>query len=185
MSRNHSVDMEWKLNTAVFTVIEDTYGPLFMDLFASRLNHQLQTYTSFLPDPNAIAVDVFSLNWNLNINYAFPPFSLIAQVLKKLEQDQGQLVLIAPLWTTQPWCTKLLQMVCADSYLLPVRKNILMSPTDPTKLHRIKKPQTCGVSFIREIVGHTGISKHATEILISSWRQLTQKQHRVHLARWL
>ena len=138
MSRNLSVDMEWKLNTAVFKVIEDTYGPLFMDLFASRLNHQLQTYTSFLPDPNAIAVDAFSLNWNLNINYAFPPFSLIAQVLKKLEQDQGQLVLIAPLWTTQPWFTKLLQMVCADSYLLPVRKNLLMSPTDPTKLHPIK-----------------------------------------------
>jgi hypothetical protein len=59
MSRNLNVDMEWKLNTAVFKVIEDTYGPLFMDLFASRLNHQLQTYTSFLPDPNAIAYMFF------------------------------------------------------------------------------------------------------------------------------
>ena len=37
MSRNRSVDMEWKLNTAIFKVIGDTYGPLFMIIICMLL----------------------------------------------------------------------------------------------------------------------------------------------------
>ena len=138
LSRHLSVDMEWKLNATIFRIISNIYGPFEIDLFASRLNNQLNKYASYLPDPNAIVVDAFSFKWDHRLNYAFAPFSLIAHVLKKLEEDQGQLVLIAPLWTTQAWFTRLLQMVSADSYLLPQMKNLLSSPTDPTKSHPIK-----------------------------------------------
>ena len=78
------------------------------------------------------------MTWNTNTNYAFPPFSLISIVLRKLEQDQGKLVLIAPLWSTQTWFAKMLKMICADSYLLPDKKQLLLSPMDPQKLHPIK-----------------------------------------------
>jgi len=137
LSRNLSVDMEWKLDAKVVYCIKNCYGPLSIDLFASRLNYQLKPYISFLPDPEAYAVDAFSISWKSNINYAFPPFSMMGHVLKKLEQDQGQLVLIAPLWTTQPWFTKLLKMISGQSYLLPVKKHLLISPMDPVRTHPI------------------------------------------------
>ena len=138
LSRHLSVDMEWKLNATIFRIISNIYGPFEIALFESRLNNQLNKYASYLPDPNAIVVDAFSFKWDHRLNYAFAPFSLIVHVLKKLEEDQGQLVLIAPLWRTQVWFTSLLKMVSADSYLLPQMKNLLSSPTDPTKSHPIK-----------------------------------------------
>ena len=35
--------------------------------------------------------------------YAFPPFSVIAACLQKIEQDQATGVLLVPIWWTQPW----------------------------------------------------------------------------------
>jgi hypothetical protein len=48
-----------------------------IDLFASRLNFQIEPYISYQPDPYAIAVNVFSLSWAGYTFYAFPPFSII------------------------------------------------------------------------------------------------------------
>ncbi|XP_069106343.1 uncharacterized protein [Argopecten irradians] len=98
LSRTLSDDMEWKLDSSVFRDIVRIYGQLDIDLFASRLNAQLSTYVSFLPDPTASAVDAFSLTWTIDhLYYAFPPFSLLGRVLQKLEEDGARMVLIAPL----------------------------------------------------------------------------------------
>ena len=42
-----------------------------IDLFAWRLNNQLPTYVSYKPDPNAYAVDLFSLDWSKPQLFAF------------------------------------------------------------------------------------------------------------------
>ena len=44
-----------------------------IDLFASRVNTQFQKYVSYRPDPNAFAVDAFTLNWG---ELKFTPFLL-------------------------------------------------------------------------------------------------------------
>jgi len=41
-----------------------------------------------------------------------------------------------------------------------------------------------GLPFIRESFQKQGISKRSTEILISAWRDGTQKQYKVYLKRW-
>jgi hypothetical protein len=92
---------EYMLNTSVFLTILNQYPDLNIDLFASRLNHQLPHYASWKPDPGCSVVDAFSINWNTKKFYAFPPFSLIARCLQKIREDQATGVLVAPLWTTQ------------------------------------------------------------------------------------
>ena len=67
LSRSTNIDLEWKLNTKVLHEINSLYGPHDIDLFASRINHQLPRYVSYLPDPNAEFVDAFSLKW-IHIN---------------------------------------------------------------------------------------------------------------------
>jgi hypothetical protein len=39
------------------------YSPS-IDLFASRINKQFDTYVSYRPDPQASAVDAFTLIWS-------------------------------------------------------------------------------------------------------------------------
>ena len=58
--------------------------PTGIDLFASRLNRQVETFVSWKPEPEAWAVDAFSLNWKDIVFYAFPPFSVLGQVLTKI-----------------------------------------------------------------------------------------------------
>ena len=63
-SRNFSENTEWMLNPRLFKIICKMWGEPHIDLFASRLNNQVQNYVSWFPDPNAQFVDAFSLNWS-------------------------------------------------------------------------------------------------------------------------
>ena len=140
LSRSNSIDLEWKLNSDVFDVINYIYGPHDLDLFASRINHQLPRYVSFLPDPHAEAVDAFSIKWT-NVNaFAFPPFSLVGNVVQKMIAEESDLTLIAPLWKTQHWFPTVLHCIVEDSYLIPKRKSrpLLIHPTDPSMKHPLK-----------------------------------------------
>ena len=71
------------LNKRAFTKIVQTFGKPEIDIFASRLNAQLERYVSWLPDPGAEAVDAFSLNWANFDFYAFPPFCLLSKMHPK------------------------------------------------------------------------------------------------------
>ena len=60
--------------------------------------------------------------------YIFPPCSLIAEVLVKVEHDQAQsLILIAPLWKTQPCYPGLLKLfVVATAFIVTPISLILL-----------------------------------------------------------
>ena len=49
--------------------------------------------------------------WNKMFPYAFPPFSLISRILKKVCQEKvEQMIIITPTWQTQPWYPLLLEI---------------------------------------------------------------------------
>ena len=102
-SRIFKDNTEWMLNPQIFKNIVSRYGVPDIDLFASRLNHQLPKYVSWEHDPGAVAVDAFSLHWGNTFFYAFPPFCLIGQCLKKIAQDAAKGILVVPNWPTQSW----------------------------------------------------------------------------------
>ncbi|MCH9717010.1 MAG: hypothetical protein K0U52_08000 [Gammaproteobacteria bacterium] len=73
---------DWKLCPHVFQEINRILGPLQVDLFASRLTNQLPHYVSWKPDPLAMAMNAFTLDWEeLQMSYANPPWNLIGKVL--------------------------------------------------------------------------------------------------------
>lgn len=88
---------EWKLNVDVFNTIVNILGTPTIDMFASRLNHQLTTFVSWLPDPQAMAIDVFPLDWTNHFLRAFPSFSILPQFLQKLEMDQAKSSCLPPI----------------------------------------------------------------------------------------
>jgi hypothetical protein len=63
LSRDNNSDMEWMLNTEVFQLVQNIFGNCDIDLFASKDNHQLSKYVSYLPDKYSEAVDAFSISW--------------------------------------------------------------------------------------------------------------------------
>jgi len=76
---------EWMLDPEVFRLITLELGKADIDLFASRLHKQCSPYVSWRPDPAALFIDAFSVNWANYYFYAFPPLSLIGKCLEKIK----------------------------------------------------------------------------------------------------
>ena len=89
---------DWKLNPVIFQEINNLYGPLVMDLFASRLSTQCPLYFSWRPDSYALATDAFLQDWPAMKCYANPPWNLVGRVLAQVQSQQAQVVLVAPVW---------------------------------------------------------------------------------------
>ena len=130
-SRIFERSSEWKLRESVFKHIVSIFGKPDIDLFASRINYQLSNYISWRPDPRAMAVDAFFVNWSLTYNYCFPPFSIILKVLQKIQQDKAQAIVVVPYWTTQNWFLVLLGMLVIHPLIMTASLNIYL-PTHPT-----------------------------------------------------
>ena len=80
---------EWMLSPRIFKQILYVYRMPALDMFASTLSHQVPKYFSWILDPQAVRVDVFSVNWNKGLLYMFPPFSLIQKLSSENNRIQG------------------------------------------------------------------------------------------------
>lgn len=138
-SRTINNDTEWTLKSDIFAEILLLFPEITVDLFASRLNNQVTKYVSRRPDPKAFAIDAFSLTWSRDLYFIFPPFSLLARILQKVEEDKTEAVLLAPVWPTQSWWPSLLHLICGQCFRLPRAQVILYLPQDPDKKHQLTK----------------------------------------------
>ena len=134
-SRTFNDKTEWKLCPKTFKNIVARWQFPEVDMFASHLNYQFKPFVAWRPDPEAVAINAFTLSWHRKFIYAFPPFSLIGRVLSKLKQDQGKAILIVPDWKTQIWYPLLGQMMIDSPIYLSKSKRLLRLPFDDNRIH--------------------------------------------------
>ena len=129
LSRPHMVlNTEWTIAHSVLRPLWDLWFRPHVDLFATRFNHRLPVYVSPVPDPAAWAVDALSLNWEGLLAYAFPPFPILAQVLRKARLEHPAMILIAPRWPAQPWFPDLLALSHVPPVPLRIGPRDLLQP---------------------------------------------------------
>ena len=123
MSRdNQVIQTEWSLSQQVFNLLCSRWARPQLDLFATRFNHKLPNFVSLVPDQKAWAVDALSLQWKDLDVYAFPPVSLLNQVVSKV-MDQGchRIILIAWGWPNMPWFWDLVNQSMQIPFVLPLQ----------------------------------------------------------------
>lgn len=104
-----------------------------IDLFASRLNNQLDEFVSWFPEPGALHCNAFTMEWKDYSPYIFPPFSLVGKVINKIVQEKVErAILIFPFWKSQSWFPLLLDNICSLPVRLPRHKDLLVLPHDGT-----------------------------------------------------
>ena len=103
LSRHLRDRIDWILYPDLFAKINSRWGPLEIDLFASRFSAQLPHFYSWRADPEAVAMDAFMQRWTGVKAFTHPPWCLVSRVLQKVTLERATLVLITPLWRTQPW----------------------------------------------------------------------------------
>lgn len=118
-SRIKNIDTEWELADYAFRQAVKVFGYPEIDLFAARCNAKCKKFVSWGNDPEALAVDAFTMNWNLlGLLWIFPPFALILKVLKKLVTDEATGIVVVPYWTSQPWFPLYMKLLTLHFLLL-------------------------------------------------------------------
>ena len=125
LSRHLRDRSDWVLNTSIFKAINRVWGPLEVDLFASRLSTRLPRFFSWRADPEAEATDAFYHDWSKMLGYAHPPWCLVARVLTKAQMEGATVILVTPLWQSQPWFPTLLDMLIDFPIQLPSVENLV------------------------------------------------------------
>jgi hypothetical protein len=126
-SRSSSDASDWMLDSQIFASLNEIW-PMEVDLFGSFWNAQLPRFVSWRPQPEAMAVNAFSVNWSDFLGYLFPPFSMIPKCLEKISREESNAVMICPVWPSQPWYPVMLGMVCETPRLLQQSSSLLVSP---------------------------------------------------------
>ena len=88
----------------------------------------------YSPNPEACGDDAFSFSWQQEHFYAFPPFSCIPQVINKIELESATGILVALLFTTHLWFTRLLRILTSEPLLLTKFHTCLYFP------YRLRNP---------------------------------------------
>ena len=125
LSGKFNADTKLRLNPSLFIQISTVFGTPSVDLFASRINHQLETYVSWRPDPGAAYIDAFTIDWTRFTNgFTFPLFCLITRCLQKIIQDRATIILVVALWPTQAWFSRLVSLLVMPPRVFKGKKDV-------------------------------------------------------------
>ncbi|MCG7879115.1 MAG: reverse transcriptase domain-containing protein [Candidatus Thiodiazotropha endolucinida] len=128
-SRNFSDTTEWQLKRDIFLRLSNQCFIPDIDLFASRLNYQVQRFVTWFPQPGAYKVDAFSFCWTGYLPYIFAPFNVIGKVLNKIVEDKVyKALLVVPNWPSQTWFPLLLSLLSHFPVRLPRHRDLLTLP---------------------------------------------------------
>ena len=110
------------------------FGNPTLDLLASSINHQIDRCIFWKPDLKALAIHPFSIKWNTEFYYIFPPFSFLGKVTAKIYKDKTKAIAVVPKRPKQHWYPKLLRKA-TKSMTISLPANNLVQPQDPEKVH--------------------------------------------------
>jgi hypothetical protein len=97
--------IEWELSNDVFHLISERFGRMDIDRFASDKNTKLPRFNAWNISLGikAEALDAFSQDWSKDINFVNAPFNLIPRILKLIQNQKANTIMLIPLWKGQMW----------------------------------------------------------------------------------
>lgn len=128
-SRNFSDATEWMLKADIFCRITSQFFVPKIDLFASRINKQIDRFVSWFPEPGSTYTNAFSICWKTEVPYIFPPFNLMGKVINKIKTDKVEkAIVVFPIWRSQTWFSMMMTILSDFPVRLPKHRDLLTLP---------------------------------------------------------
>ena len=89
---------DWGISFEILSLIQNRWGPLEVDYFASKHNAKLATFYSKFWCYQSSGVDAFTYDWSQYFGLYVPPIILVSRVLKKMENCKAKGILVLPEW---------------------------------------------------------------------------------------
>ena len=185
-SRQTLDSSDWKLNSKLFRMLEQEWGPFDVDLFAARHNTQLPRFFSFRPDPQAEAVDALSQSWTNLCPYAFPPIRPDRKDNTETQEGEGTSSSDNRTNMAEP---TLVPINIGKSSRFPDSSPGIPRPSEqPSGRSTSSCPQrtstTSRLEGLRNHIRNRGLSDEALQIITASWRPGTEKSYSSAWKKW-
>ena len=176
---------DWMLNPRIFKKIQQKWGPLEVDMFASRLTTQLKRFFSWRPDPEAEALNAFNQNWsNLQERgLCQPPLESSRQ---GAEQSTTATSHTGPSGSSMEE-PAVVSHPTGDAGGLP-NPPPTQGGSDHTNTPRGCTSSTASTSrmaYLRQRFQDKEILEEGTELLLVSWRQKSSKSYDSLFRKWV
>ncbi len=120
LSRQRLRPGEWRFHPKVVKSICERFGPVEVDLFASRETTHCPLWFSLM-HPAPLGLDAMVWMWPRLRLYAFPPIALFPGVLERVRKEGVSLLLIAPFWPTRVWFSDIMSLLVGQPWQIPLR----------------------------------------------------------------
>ena len=91
---------------------------------------------------------------------------------------------MAPLWRNQIFWSLLRRILIIKPIMLERREFLLQLPNEIEQRHPLRKKLQLLVCRVRNRLESSGLSGEATDLIMSSWREPTQKMYDVYIKKW-
>lgn len=135
----------WTLQRDAWRHLNDAWGPLTIDRFASTIDTHLPRFNAATACPGVEAVDAYKQCWTGERNYCFPPFSQAAVALRHCYEQRATAVFILPVWPAQPWWHRAISR--ANSSVLLPRRAVVCRRSSHTALGSPPSSQMAALLF--------------------------------------
>jgi len=115
-----------------------------------------------------------SIPWGNHYPYMFSPFALISRCLDKLQREDGQAVLIAPIWPNQVSYLQLLHSLMNYPIALPALEDTLTNPAGHIHPLILEKSLPLAAWPLYQVCAPDGLSDKVINIINRSWRGFTE-----------
>lgn len=126
LSRQQILPGEWCLKRDPFQLVQGTFGPVAVDLFAFSSSHQLPRFFTRYWHRRTEGTDALISAWPQELLYAFLPIPLIAKLLQKIQHLRVSVIVVTPGWPWRPWFSTLRQLLVAPLLQLPYSPDMLI-----------------------------------------------------------
>ena len=177
LSQYLKLDLEWKLSAHVFKRIVALFEQPDIDLFASRLNAQVETYVSWKPHLMAKFVDAFTVDWSQFFLLCISPFLSYFQMCAKNNPKPGNrnfdnpevdnsAILYSCAGPSDRHTTSSKGLCSESGSSNSGQSSSTTSPTGAT-----------GMQIITQSLQKSEFSRDIVEIIMHSWRDSTHHQY--------
>ena len=111
----------WSFRPTIIQSIWERFGTAQVDLFAAKANHKCPLWFSLTPSDQApLGLNALGqTQWPLVLLYAYPPYSLLVDLLWRIEDEGKQVILVAPYEPREGWFPRMLQWAEGEPLVVP------------------------------------------------------------------
>ena len=111
---------EWTLDSELYAAIKSHKPDITCDLFASHLNAKEKIFCTWSQCPGSFHVDAFTFDWNSQVCFAFPPFSLLGRCMQEIKKQNVQKIyFLIPWWPTAVWFPQMVELLADVMIVFP------------------------------------------------------------------